>query len=93
MIHDLPFWLISVEIFHDKINIIKLLFSRFALGLHLKSATAYRFVRRAYGKALPSESTLRRWCQKVDARPGFNRTSLQFLTSQAKKKADQGNIF
>jgi hypothetical protein len=50
---------------------------KFALGLHLKSARAYRIVRKAFGNALPSEQTIRRWCMKVDANPGFNATSFR----------------
>ncbi len=50
---------------------------KFALGLHLKSARAYRMVRRAFGNALPSEQTIRRWCMKVDASPGFNSSAFR----------------
>ena len=32
----------------------------FAISLHMKSARAYRYVRRIFKNALPSESTLRR---------------------------------
>jgi hypothetical protein len=50
---------------------------KFALGLHLKSARAYRMVRKALGNALPSEKTIQRWCMKVDASPGFNGTAFR----------------
>jgi len=50
---------------------------RFSLGLHMKSARAYRMVRKAFGNALPSEQTIRRWCMKVDASPGFNGTAFR----------------
>ena len=51
----------------------------FALSLHLKSASAYRYVRSCFESALPSESTIRRWCSKIDASPGFNKLALDYL--------------
>ena len=38
----------------------------FALSLHLKSASAYRYVRTCFQNALPHESTIRQWCRKAD---------------------------
>ena len=38
-------------------------------------------------KALPSESTLRRWCSKLDSSPGFNSMALKLLHIKVEEKA------
>ena len=63
---------------------------KFALSLHLKSSSAYRYVRRVFGKALPSESTIQRWCYKVDMSPGFNDLSFRYLKSKVEEYEANG---
>lgn len=85
-----------LNIYHQKINNGKnqLKFDDtiriFALSLHLKSASAYRYVRKTFGKALPSESTLRRWCSKMDCSPGFNSMALKLLHIKVEERAKKG---
>ena len=43
---------------------------KFSLSLHMKSASAYRYVKKCFGDALPCESTLRSWCKKIDCSLG-----------------------
>jgi hypothetical protein len=50
---------------------------KFSLGLHLKSACAYRMVRKALGNTLPSEKTIQRWCMKV-LQESMGRHSIEF---------------
>ena len=53
---------------------------KFALSLHLKSAKAYRYVRKCFQNTLPAESTIRAWCQKTDFSPGFCDAALIHLS-------------
>jgi hypothetical protein len=45
----------------------------FCISLHMKSASAYRHLRRCFTDDLPCEITLRKWCQKVNCSPGISR--------------------
>ena len=63
---------------------------KFALSLHLKSPSAYRYVRRVFGKALPSSSTIQRWCFKVDMSPGFNDLSFRYLKTKVEEYEANG---
>jgi hypothetical protein len=56
---------------------------KFSISLHMKSASAYRYVRECCGTALPNERTLRKWCQKVDCTPGFSEGALKYLASKS----------
>ena len=53
---------------------------KFALSLHLKSAKAYRYVRKCFQNTLPAESTIRLWCKKTDFSPGFCDAALVHLS-------------
>ena len=61
---------------------------RFALTLHLCSSKAYRYVRREFENALPSERIIRHWCQSVDGDPGINKQSLSYLKKKVKEEKD-----
>ena len=76
----------SGKVAHEYDDVIK----NFALSLHLKSRSAYRYIRSCFGDALPSTRTVQRWCSKVDASPGFNRPALDHLTSLVLKAKQNG---
>ena len=44
-------------------------------------------MRKSFGKALPRESTLRRWCSKLDSSQGFNSKALKLLHIKLEEKA------
>ncbi len=51
----------------------------FALTLQFYSAKAYKFVRKTFDIALPSQSQIRRWYGKVAADPGFTKPAFNAL--------------
>ena len=55
----------------------------FAVSLFMRSARAYRMVRKSFSKCLPAERTIKRWMQKVDASPGFNKRALNYIKQKA----------
>lgn len=55
---------------------------KFAVTLHGYSAKSYDFVRDTFQKALPHEITIRRYLNKVDASPGFTKSSLQLIDNK-----------
>ena len=66
---------------------------RFAVTLHMKSARAYRYIRKCFANALPCERTLRKWYQKVECLPGFSEPSLSYLSRKAKEFKEKGRNF
>jgi len=62
----------------------------FALSLHLKSAKAYRYVRKCFKNALPSERTIRSWCGKLDFSPGFCKHAFKLLECRVKEQEAKG---
>ena len=62
----------------------------FTLSLYLKSPAAYRHVRKVFGKALPSQSTVRRWCSKTDCSPGFNDLAFRYLKNKVEEYKSKG---
>ena len=63
---------------------------KFALTLHFYSPKAYRFIRKAFNKALPHENTLYRWCCKLDASPGFTEQSFLFIKKKIEQEQENG---
>jgi hypothetical protein len=60
----------------------------FALTLQFYSAKAYSFVWKTFNLALPSQSQIRRWYNKVPADPGFTEpafNALKLKSEEAKK--------
>ena len=66
------------------------LIRKFALTLHFYSPKAYRFIRKAFNKALPHEKTLYRWCCKLDASPGFTEQSFLFIKKKIEQEKENG---
>lgn len=58
----------------------------FASTLHFYSAKAYNYVRETFKKALPHETTIRKWFSNIDGSPGFSTPALQLL----KEKVSEG---
>jgi len=63
---------------------------KFAISLHMKSASAYRYIRSCFADALPCERTLRKLCQQVDCSPGFSQGALRYLSDKSKEYEDKG---
>lgn len=62
----------------------------FAMTMNFYSTAAYEYVRRTFGKHLPSISTIRRWYQSVNGEPGISSESIQLLkfkVAEAKQNA------
>lgn len=66
---------------------------KFALSLHLKSSSAYNYVRKSFSYALPCERTIRKWCEKIDSSPGFSKPALDHLKNKAAEfEAENGRL-
>ena len=63
---------------------------RFALTLHFYSPKAYRLLRETFNNTLPCESTLYKWCSKLDAEPGFTEQSFQFIKKKVEEEKAKG---
>lgn len=46
------------------------------------SPKAYEFVRREYNTCLPHQRTLSKWCQNIDAEPGFCQEAFEALKTK-----------
>ncbi|KAG4066247.1 hypothetical protein HA402_000471 [Bradysia odoriphaga] len=55
----------------------------FALTLNFYSNAAYEYIRKTFGKHLPSVSTLSRWYKTVDGEPGMSVEALTILKSMS----------
>lgn len=55
----------------------------FALTLHFYSPKAYNFVRKTFSTCLPATSTLRKWYQSVDGKPGFTKEAIDAIKIKA----------
>ena len=58
----------------------------FASTLHFYSPKAYDFVRQTFNKALPHESTIRKWFSNISGSPGFSTAAFELL----KEKQEEG---
>ncbi len=57
----------------------------FAATLLFYSPKAYNYVRETFSKALPHETTVRRWFSNVDGTPGFSEPAFQLLEDRVAK--------
>ena len=48
----------------------------FAITLHFYSPRAYEYIRNVFGKKLPAQRTLRKWCEGIDGSPGCSSEAL-----------------
>ena len=62
----------------------------FALTLQFYSTKAYEFVRKTFNVALPSQSQIRRWYDKVAADPGFTKPAFNALKVKAEDAKKNG---
>ena len=62
----------------------------FALTLQFYSTKAYNYVRRSFQLALPHPSTIRRWYQSIDGKPGFTQEAFAALSSRVKDSKTKG---
>ena len=63
----------------------------FATTLQFYSTKAYNYVRRTFHLALPHPSTIRRWYQTINGKPGFTQEAFHALSMKVKdatKRAD-----
>lgn len=63
----------------------------FATTLQFYSAKAYEYVRKTFGKSLPSQRQVRRWYSKIQADPGFTESSFVSLSQKVKDNDDQNH--
>lgn len=62
----------------------------FALTLHFYSPRAYNYVREKFNKSLPHSSTVSKWYQKIDGKPGFTQEALNALLFKVKENNNKG---
>ena len=62
----------------------------FCISVHMKSPSAYRYIRNCFKNALPCERTLRKWCQKMDCTPGFSQGALKYLSVKSQEYQQNG---
>ena len=59
---------------------------QFSITLFSYSKKSYEYVRETMGNCLPSTSTIRRWLEKVDGSPGFNKHAFAQLKKIVEEK-------
>ena len=62
----------------------------FCISVHMKSPSAYRYIRNCFKNALPCERTFRKWCQKMDCTPGFSQGALKYLSVKSQEYQQNG---
>ena len=58
--------------------------------LYSNSRKAYFYVRELFDDALPAESTIKLWLNKVDGSPGFNQQALDKIKQMVQEKEQVG---
>ena len=62
----------------------------FASTLHFYSPKAYDFVRQTFNKALPHESTIRKWFSNISGSPGFSTAAFELLKEKVMEGRESG---
>ncbi len=63
----------------------------FATTLQFYSTKAYNYVRRTFHLALPHPSTIRRWYQTINGKPGFTQEAFHALSMKVKDATKSGD--
>ncbi len=63
----------------------------FATTLQFYSTKAYNYVRRTFHLALPHPSTIRRWYQTINSKPGFTQEAFHALSMKVKDATKSGD--
>ena len=62
----------------------------FASTLHFYSPKAYEFVRQTFNKALPHETTIRKWFSNIDGSPGISTAAFDLLREKVAEGRESG---